>query len=261
MDEDFTLVEQWERASEQGLTQKEFCTIMGVRESTLRRKIKQAPQKTTQLPTTSSNGLSAAVSQSGLRAAVFDIETTSFTATGYEGIFVCGCILPIGERDAEVITYKTSFEPDAEQASLAQFLHALSGYAFIVGHYIQNFDLPWLRTRTAHLGLPHPATWMLFDTCLVARSLNIMSKRKSLAFLVDHFKGLDPEDTGEDDKTALYPHKLSLLRSRHEEEYTRALNFIVDHCQRDVRMNLYVFDQLYPLAMTLNQAAWKKTRW
>lgn len=175
-----------------------------------------------------------------LKAAVFDIETTSFKAGGVDDHLICMCILPL-DRD-EAHTFKIKFEDRRDDRRLLnEAISALEGYDILIGHYISGFDLPWLLSRLAYHHQPLPKKrWLYFDTYYSARRMSIRADRKSMAFLCDFFRV-------EYTKTAILPVAWQNIDSPRKNEFDFALKEIVYHCETDVRSNRNLFDALYPL--------------
>jgi len=189
------------------------------------------------------------------RAAVFDIETTDFTATGNVGNLICCSILPL-DSDAPHSHY-IGFGHNHGQGDkelLEAVLNDLSQYDLLIGHYVLGFDLPWLQTRADHYGLPTLRRWLIFDTYNAARIQQIRSQRKSLAFLLDHF-GL------ENLKTSIYPRLWDDIRSPNRETFEYSRGQIVEHCELDVIANRMLFDRLMPRAYAFTANPFKLTRW
>ncbi len=187
-----------------------------------------------------------------LKAVVFDIETTDFSATGYDGYLVCCSFLPL---DAEKpYTLSLAFDDLDDRRLMAAVVAELSKYDILIGHYITGFDLTWLYTRNDIHGFPPLRRWLTFDTYYAARSQRLKVDRKSLAFLIDHF-GL------EGTKTAIYPRHWNNIRSRRIEEFEDARSTIVEHCEFDVIANRHLFDRLLPKAWSVAASPFKVTFW
>lgn len=186
------------------------------------------------------------------KAAVFDIETTDFSATGYKGFLVCCSILPLEAPHPYTITL--DFDDHNDSEALMRVLDELARYDLLIGHYISGYDLPWLDTRRQQYGLPGLRTWLIYDTYYEAKRQRIRSERKSLAFLIDHF-GL------EGTKTAIYPRYWNNIRSKDYGEFSEARDAIVEHCEFDVLANRNVFWKLLPKSWALMGTPFKMTNW
>ena len=189
-----------------------------------------------------------------LRAAVFDIETTNFNASGLDGFLICCSILPLDA--AKPTTYAIEFEENGgdDKRLVAEVIGALSRFDILIGHYVIGFDLPWLRSRADLHGLPPLRRWVVYDTYDAARAQQIRSRSKSLAFLLDHFR-LDGM------KTNVYPTLWHDIRSRNYQHFAYSRDMIVEHCELDVLATRELFYRLFPASLGLPQPVFKYTRW
>lgn len=189
-----------------------------------------------------------------MRSAVFDIETSDFSATGLRGFLICCSILPLDTK--EIITYAIRYEERAgdDRELVREVIAELSKFDLLIGHYITGFDLPWLYTRADVHGLPPMRAWLAFDTYYAARAQKLKTVRKSLAFLVDHFRleGL---------KTAVYPRLWEEVRSNDQDIFSYARHEIVYHCEHDVLANYELFKRLMPRAWAMKSNPFKLTYW
>jgi hypothetical protein len=187
-----------------------------------------------------------------LKACVFDIETTGFSATGLDGILVCCSFLPL---DAEKpYTLSLDFSDSDDRRVVNEVIRELNQYDILIGHYITGYDLPWLSTRYDMFEQRPIRRWLVYDTYFQAKAQRLKTDRKSLAFLVDHF---NIEGT----KTAIYPRAWHNIRSRKQDEFDAAHNEIVSHCELDVMANRNLFDRLIPKSWALPQNPFKVTFW
>ncbi len=175
-------------------------------------------------------------------AACFDIETTDLSAVG-AGFVLCAVVQPL---DGKPKVFRLKEKPGREKQLITDILNELYKYDLLVGHNIQKFDLPFLMTRALRLGVavPNKATPLIYDTMVGFRRTGLRTRLNqrgkpsaSLAMITDLF-GIPQE------KTALYP----------DEQFTivwdgskKAMRDLVDHCLRDVRMNIQVFHKVFPL--------------
>jgi hypothetical protein len=173
-----------------------------------------------------------------LRSAVFDIETTDFSAGGFNAHLVCMCILPLDSD--EVITHQIEFEDERDDRRVLQeAVDHLCEFDIIIGHYITGFDLPYLNSRLIYHGLAQlQKRFIVYDTYQAARRMNLKSDRKSLAFLGDFFQLKNR-------KTSIYPVSWSHIDSNEEDDFFEARQQIVDHCVGDVIMNRELFSMLW----------------
>lgn len=187
------------------------------------------------------------------KVAIFDIEVTDFSAGGYKGYLICTSIAPVGSDD--VYTFELKFgDRSVDKRLLKEVIDALGEYDVLAGHYIRGFDLPWLASRLAFHGMQMPRTWSYLDTYYMARSIQLRSERKSLAFLCDYFH-IKPH------KTSIYPVEWSDIRSPFKDEFEKAKTEIVEHCQYDVIDNRALLSPLYDLVMQHHKNPWNITTW
>lgn len=176
------------------------------------------------------------------KSAVFDIETTDFSAGGVNAHLVCICILPLGDPEEKVQTIQIEFKDKrSDKRILKDLSEQLAEYQILIGHYVLGFDLPYLQSRLAYHGMPGlPGRHLVYDTYFAARRMGLRAHRKSLAFLTDFFNQQSL-------KTAIYPVAWSNIDSPEEVDFLDARKNIVDHCGKDVISNRHLFDALWPL--------------
>lgn len=188
-----------------------------------------------------------------MRVGVFDIECQSFDAIGDDGVFTCGCILPLDSD--EIITSRLELSDDNDdRRALADFIGQMWKFDILVGHNINAFDLNWINTRRKVHGMPDLRSWLLFDTYQAARSIAYASGGKSLGNLEDVF-GL----TGL--KTTIRKQTWSGARSRDPERFEGVMAQVIHHCEQDVIGQRELFDVLLPDAMTLATGQFKASKW
>lgn len=189
-----------------------------------------------------------------LNAAIFDIECLSFTAGGHHGMLTCCCVLPLN-ADAPRVHRLLFSDARDDRRLLAALIDDLSEFDILIGHNINNFDLPFIESRLAYHHKPVPRTWYLLDTYLMARQIGLRADRKSLAFLLDYFQ-IKPQ------KTSLYPVIMHEVFTASEDIFETSMEYIIDHCSKDVLDNRVLFDALWPRVMAYgNTNPFKKTKW
>lgn len=182
-----------------------------------------------------------------MKTAIFDIETSGLDAVG-SGILLCACIKPEHGR-TEVYRldhYRCGF--GKESPLLSAVMGRLYEFDLLVGHNIERFDWPWLKSRLLYFNLGDPARRPFgYDTFKAFKRLgyktvpNAFGKPSAgLAHVVDFF-GLDQE------KTALFPRDHWATIWGNKEQRIDSMNRLVDHCLKDVNMNAQIFDLLLPL--------------
>ena len=198
-----------------------------------------------------------------LRAAVFDLETTSFTTEGYSGYIICCCVLPL-DTD-EVTTLKIQYDEHGNDRRLVkEIAEYLAQFDFLIGHNITTYDQAFLNSRlmfhrqrdirkrgSSDMPMSMRTTW-LFDTYQVLRSMNLLT-RKSLGNLIDYF-GIEGE------KTAIQRTSWNDVRSYDEDEFNASMDEIIYHCSQDVIANRNLFDLIYPTALGLGTNPFKLSK-
>jgi hypothetical protein len=187
-----------------------------------------------------------------MRAGVFDVECQSFDAIGDDGVFNCGCILPL-DTD-KIITSRLEFKDKGDdRRAMVEFFGELWQFDILIGHNITAFDLNWLNTRRMYYGMPELRSWLLFDTYQASRSIAMATGGKSLGNLEDVF-GLDGI------KTTIRKATWSQARSQDRDMFETAMELIVYHCEEDVIGQRNLFDVVMPYAMTLNTSQFKQSK-
>lgn len=99
-----------------------------------------------------------------MRAAVVDIETTALEACG-SGWMLCAVLKELGE-DAKIYRYDQYHCPlGNETRMLVAFVKELEQYDLVIGHNVEAFDIPYIKSRLIRCKLPpitsHP---FIYDT-------------------------------------------------------------------------------------------------
>jgi uncharacterized protein YprB with RNaseH-like and TPR domain len=227
----------WDAGRQYGLSQRKMAKLLGENFNSLHGRIWREQEKLKERFVEIQPKVYERVL---MRAAVFDIETTSLKAGGVQDHMVCTSILPLDSD--EVITHAIAFEDHRDdKRALLEVMEALQDFQILIGHNVTAFDTGWLGSRLAYHGLPIPPhRWLLYDTYQAARRMAIKADRKSLAFLCDFFQVKFV-------KTAIYPVSWSMIDSPHKAQFEQALADIVYHCEEDVLANRKLFDALWPL--------------
>lgn len=188
-----------------------------------------------------------------MRSAVFDIETTDLCAVG-SGIVLCVGVRPLATQRTRIFRLDAyEYEPDDEHGfferqerdMLIEVCTELNKYDMLVGHNIDRFDIPFLRSRMYQFQLnwqTHPLTYDTFKgfrrTGFLTRQ-NGFGKPSASMDMVADFLGL------KQDKTKIYPAAWWQSIWGCKAKRTEAMAEIVDHNQRDVRMNA----AMYPILL------------
>jgi uncharacterized protein YprB with RNaseH-like and TPR domain len=189
-----------------------------------------------------------------MRSAVFDIETTALEGIG-AGMLICACVRPLATQRTRTFRLDTySYEPShefgvfdrQEKDLLNALVDELKTYDLLIGHNIEGFDLGFLRTRAYRHNVPFPLNPFTYDTMKAFRRvrmrtvLNQIGKPTASLAMIADFLGVKQE------KTAIYPVEHWKTLWGNDLERITALNDIVDHCTKDVRMNTQVYELLLP---------------
>jgi len=186
-------------------------------------------------------------------SAVMDIETTDLGAVG-AGIITCVCIRPtqtkrtrtfhLGMYEFEA-SHDYGFFEREERALVDAARNELEGYHILIGHNIDKFDLPYLRSRAFRLCVDWDIAPFTYDTLKAFRRTGYLTRQNGfgkpsagLAMVAD-FGGVKQE------KTAIFPVEWWEQIWGNKKKRAEALQNVVDHCQRDVRINAAVWEFLF----------------
>lgn len=168
--------------------------------------------------------------------AFFDLETTHLR--GDFGFILCAGFKTLGSPP-EVIRIDDS--PNYRKALwddrwvIEQILKRLENVDIIVTYYGEKFDLPFLRTRLIRWGMPPlPRIFHIDLYTIPKRELLLHNNRLNTISIFLR---------GESDKTSLNPE--IWIRASHGDR--EAMDYIVDHCRRDVEELESAFLRLKPI--------------
>lgn len=230
------LLRVWQAAKPHGVSQRKLADLLGVNFNAMHGKLFRAQQENVGGSTLTKHKTYEPV---GLKAAVFDIETADFTTGGYRDYMICGCILPLDQKEPMYVN-KLKFEESLDDRRLmAEYVTEMRRYDILIGHNIAGFDFNWLNSRAMYHGVgPMGKRWMYYDTYQASKRLAIKADRKSMVFLADFFRLKYI-------KTSVMPVSWGMMDSRNKDEFTEALADIVYHCEQDVLTNRQLFDALW----------------
>ncbi len=179
-----------------------------------------------------------------ITCAVFDLECTSLNADF--GVVLCGVVLPALGKPRVFRADKLNERWDScrsdDSAVVKAIADELVKYDILIAHNGAKFDLPFLRARLAKHGLPpFPNTIKLVDPVWLARNKWKMSYN-SLEQLANFLGIKDPKTRVAGDKWLA----ASLDGCR------KAMNYIVEHCIKDVHTLDKVVGALKPYSTQLN---------
>lgn len=201
-----------------------------------------------------------------MKSAVFDIETSDLAGIG-AGVMLCACVRPLSTQRTRTFRMDAyQYEPDPTQFGfferqerdlVKELIEELAKYDLLIGHNIENFDLGFIRTRAYRHGVPFFLTPLTYDTMRASgrvkfRTILTRKGRPTASMdMVADMLGIDQE------KTKIYPVKHWETIWGKEAERLEAMNNLVDHCQRDVRMNHRIYDILLPADEKVNLKRWR----
>jgi len=185
-----------------------------------------------------------------MRTGIFDLETSSLYANS-------GIILSMSHKlylDKKVHSlradsyksWKTGKSDNSEM--VRNIMIALSQYDILVAHNGQYFDKTFLNSMCLKYRIPPELRQTKFiDPVLIARR-HLRLAKNSLASLIDYF---DIQDT----KT---PIRFDYWIKASHDSNSKALSYIVEHCDRDVVALEKVYDIVRKLAKRIDDggSAW-----
>lgn len=163
------------------------------------------------------------------RIGCLDIEASNLRADF--GIVLSWCIKTSEE---DTIYYDCLTSKDLQQGTLDRrlmetLINTLWKYDRIVGHYSSRFDVPFIRTRAMKWDLEFPTYGMLWHSDVwrwAKYKLCLSSNRQgNVASAVQHF----------DVKTKMHPEKWLAVQFGSKAERKEALEYVLDHNEKDVR--------------------------
>ena len=185
--------------------------------------------------------------------AVCDIETSDLAAVG-AGIVLCVCVRPL--ETGRTRTWRLDqYEFDKsdefglverEEAKLLEDVNnELNRHYFVMGHNVIKFDMPYLRSRAFQRAVPWTAQPVLYDTLRAFRRTGYLTRPNGygkpsggLDFVADFGKV-------KQDKTRILPNEWWDTIWGNKRKRIEAMDKIVDHCKRDVRINANVLPFLW----------------
>ena len=190
-------------------------------------------------------------------SAVLDIETTDLGAVG-AGIITCVCVRPMQTKRTRTFHLGMyEFEPDPmagflereETALLEAVRDELRKYHILIGHNLERFDIPYIRSRAFIRGVTWDVYPVIYDTLKAFRRTRFLTRPNGfggnsggLAHVADFAGAVQ-------DKTAIYPRAWWEQIWGNKKKRLDALNEVAEHCAHDVRMNAAIFDFLWAADM------------
>lgn len=174
-----------------------------------------------------------------ISSACFDLETSSLS--GDRGVILCAVVKSSIDKKKNVYRIDQTSDQwskgrrgdDKRLTSL--IIKDLARHDIIAAHNGQRFDVPFLRTRAAHWGLPAVPNFKMVDPLQIAwRKFRLDSN--SLGRIADH-AGVKEHKT---------PLDFSIWMDAIHNGSPSAMNLIVKHCVADVDVLDAVLDVVRP---------------
>lgn len=180
-----------------------------------------------------------------LSTCVFDLETSALE--GDKGVILCACSKSSEVKGVKIIRtdltskgWARGFRGD-DQETCKQVVAELVKHDIIVAHNGSRFDVPFLRTRLLHWGMPRLPDIKLVDPCSIAyRKLRLRSN--SLGVILDHL-GVKERKT---------PLDMSVWADAVQNGSKPAMDLIVEHCIMDVKVLDAVLNAMKPYIKVLD---------
>lgn len=162
------------------------------------------------------------------RKGCVDIEASNLKADF--GVILSWCIKTVGTDEVwyDCMTPKDVTSDLKDSRITESLIDTIWKYDRLIGHYSCRFDIPFIRTRAIHWGMPFPTHGMIWhtDTWLMARSkLCISSNRQgNVAQAVQDI----------DIKTRIRPDIWLDVQFGSNKVKKKALDYVLDHNVKDV---------------------------
>lgn len=167
----------------------------------------------------------------------YDIEASSLN--GDFGIVLCVGLKFQADKKAKVLNildYKGKDLIEKERELLKDVSERMIGADIIVGHFSCFYDLPFLNTRLLYHRLPVlPPQFAQVDTWKTARYR--LKLRNNRLKTISEFLGTQEE------KNAIKPEQWIRALGGHRP----SMDYVVEHCYRDVEVLEEVYERLKPL--------------
>jgi DNA polymerase elongation subunit (family B) len=174
-------------------------------------------------------------------ACVFDIETTALEAVG-AGMVLVAVVKPVGDARCRVFRIDRSGDEFGHEKNLLIKLFAeLERYNLVIGHNIEGYDFPFLKTRARVLGVPFTYRPLCYDTL---KGFKRTGFRTVLNKIGKPSAGLDMVVDGyghTQRKTKIYPAAWWASVWGSPSDRSVAMTEMIDHCVKDVEMNEAIF--------------------
>ncbi len=178
-----------------------------------------------------------------LRVGFLDIETSNLKADF--GIVFCYVIKEAGQEVYhERLITSEDMDTSLDKKVIAQAVEDMKKFDVLVTHYGTKFDIPFLRTRALYLGLDFPGYGLIHhkDTYYMVKS-KLKLSRNTLDAATRLLVGKTEKNRIDSDKW------IKALRGD-----KKSLEYILDHCRRDVRDLERIYRKMLPFVQNINRS-------
>lgn len=179
--------------------------------------------------------------QRGLKIGVLDIESTALDAE--DGRMLCACLKTVlpGGLHGETLTFKVKEDEFSikdgwnDKRITKELVKAMDGYDLILTWYGSQFDLPFINTRALLYKIKTPDRNFRRDLCYVSKG-SLKLKNNRLATVGRFF-------FGKSGKSFL----AWTIWQRAMRGCMDSVDYIVDHCQKDVLETEKIYKRIMPV--------------
>jgi len=177
-----------------------------------------------------------------IRTGVLDIECSNLKADF--GIILCYSTLSLetGSLKSRIITRKEALSKDMDKKLVRELVKDMKGFTRVITYYGTGFDLPFIRTRA----LIHKIPFIPYGE-LNHKDIYYTVKSK----LATHRKSLDvacQAVLGRSNKT----HFLPVIWTRALQGDQKALAYVKEHCEYDVKDTADLYHAMEPFTVIRN---------
>jgi uncharacterized protein YprB with RNaseH-like and TPR domain len=175
----------------------------------------------------------------GLRVGIFDIETTGLRAD--YGYMLCICVKEVlkGGLNGKIHTLRIDDlrnpDPKSDKWLIKETVKLLNSFDLLIGWNTSGFDFPFINSRAMKYRILPPQRNFRHDLLFVARGIGQLRSNRLVVW--DEFLNGHALKTVTSPKT-----HIDSIRGVRE-----AINFIVDHCERDVISTEKIYKRFIPL--------------
>lgn len=175
----------------------------------------------------------------GLKIGILDIEASALDAQ--YGYLICACIKTVNPDNLKGPTYTVRIDdprnPDKfdDKWAVRELVKEMNTYDLLVHWYGSMYDIPFINTRALKHRIKPPVRNFRRDLCFVARGSGKLKNNRLATWGSFLF--------GKSGKTFLdFSVWLQAMRGD-----KKAIDYIVDHCQKDVLETERIYKEFMPL--------------